>query len=135
MPLIETDADAVVMIGDRAMHPPRESFVEIWDLGDEWCRWSELSFVFAMWVARAGVELDGIESALAAARDDGLAHLPEIAAAEAPHVGLTANQALVYLRDNLYFYLGPREERGLALFHRKAAELRLAPRISPSLAS
>jgi chorismate dehydratase len=127
MPLIETDADAVVMIGDRAMHPPRESFVEIWDLGDEWCRWSELPFVFAMWVARAGVELNGIESALAAARDDGLAHLSAIAAAEAPHVGLTSEQALGYLRDNLYFYLGSREQRGLELFHQKAIQMGLAP--------
>jgi chorismate dehydratase len=127
MPLAETMADAVVMIGDRAMHPPREPFVEIWDLGDEWCRWSELPFVFAMWVARPGVELGDLEQALAAARDDGLAHLPQIAAAEAPRVGLTAEQALTYLRDNLYFYLGTREERGLELFHRKAIEMRLAP--------
>ena len=39
------------MIGDRAMHPPAGQFVAEWDLGDVWCRWAELPFVFAMWVA------------------------------------------------------------------------------------
>src|SRR5688500_17969599 len=49
-------ADALLMIGDRAMHPPAGQIVAEWDLGDVWCRWSELPFVFAMWVARgAGV--------------------------------------------------------------------------------
>ena len=47
------DADAVLMIGDRAMHPERGVYREIWDLGDRWCRHTELPFVFAMWVARA----------------------------------------------------------------------------------
>ena len=46
------DADAVLMIGDRAMHPERGVYQEIWDLGDRWCRHTELPFVFAMWVAR-----------------------------------------------------------------------------------
>lgn len=127
MPLAETTADAVVMIGDRAMHPPQGQFVEIWDLADEWCRWSELSFVFAAWVARAGVDLAGVETALCEARDAGVAHLPQIAAAEAGAVGLTTSQTLSYLRDNLYFYLGPREQRGLALFYQLASELGLAP--------
>jgi chorismate dehydratase len=127
MPLEETTADAVVMIGDRAMHPPRGQFVEIWDLGDEWCRWSELSFVFAMWVARAGVDLQGLEIALSEARDAGVRNLESIAAAEASGVGLTPPQALTYLRDNLYFYLGPREQRGLELYYQHAAEMGLAP--------
>ena len=48
----DTQADAVLLIGDRAIHPPAERFAEVWDLGDEWCRWSELPFVFAMWTAR-----------------------------------------------------------------------------------
>jgi chorismate dehydratase len=51
----DTQADAVLLIGDRAIHPPAERFAEVWDLGDEWCRWSELPFVFAMWTARRGI--------------------------------------------------------------------------------
>ncbi|MDZ4818953.1 MAG: menaquinone biosynthesis protein [Planctomycetota bacterium] len=123
----QTNADAVLLIGDRAIHSPAGQFAEIWDLGDEWCRWSELPFVFAMWTARAGVDLQGVDVALGESRDAGLANLAEIAAKEAPQLGLTVPQCLAYLRDNLYFYLGQREQQGLALFYQHAAELGLAP--------
>jgi len=125
--LDETSADAVLLIGDRAIHSPPGRFAEVWDLGDEWCRWAELPFVFAMWTARAGVDLQGVDVALSQARDEGVAHLEEIAAAEAAALGLTVPQCLAYLRDNLYFYLGPRELRGLELFHQRAAALEMAP--------
>lgn len=123
----QTKTDAVLLIGDRAIHPPEADFVEVWDLGDEWCRWAELPFVFAAWVARPGVELGSLPAALAAARDAGVAHLEKIAAQEAPAVRLSTDDCLAYLRDNLYFYLGPRERRGLELFRRRAAELGFAP--------
>jgi chorismate dehydratase len=125
--LDDTEADAVLLIGDRAIHSPGGRFEVVWDLGDEWCRWAELPFVFAMWVARAGAELDGLEVALGDARDAGLANLDAIAAREAAPLGLTRPQCLSYLRDNLYFHLGPREQQGLECFYRNAAEIGLAP--------
>lgn len=125
--LADTTADAVLLIGDRAMHSPPGRFEVVWDLGDEWCRWAELPFVFAMWVGRAGANLQGLEAALEEARESGLAHLEEIAQREAAPLGLTRPQCVSYLRDNLYFYLGPREQRGLELFRDKAAQLGLVP--------
>jgi chorismate dehydratase len=125
--LDDTTADAVLLIGDRAIHSPRQAFAEIWDLGDEWCRWAELPFVFAVWAARQGTDLQGVDAALSAARDSGLAHLTEIARAQAAPLGLTVPECLSYLRDNLYFHLGEREQRGLARFARLAAQLGLAP--------
>ncbi|MGI8979015.1 MAG: menaquinone biosynthetic enzyme MqnA/MqnD family protein [Pirellulaceae bacterium] len=124
------DADAVLMIGDRAMHPPG-GFSQQWDLGDEWCRWAELPFVFAMWVARKEMfpELSEIEIALSRARDAGIANLGEIAERESANVGLAYEQCLSYLRDNLYFFLGPREQRGLQLFREHAMRLGLAPAV------
>ncbi|MEQ8786331.1 MAG: menaquinone biosynthesis protein [Pirellulaceae bacterium] len=122
----QSTADAVLLIGDRAISPQHD-FVEHWDLGDQWCRFAEAPFVFAMWVARQGVDLGALEDQLGAARDLGVAHLPEIARREAGALGLDAAQCLSYLRDNLYFYLGPRERQGLALFHRHAVALGLAP--------
>jgi chorismate dehydratase len=123
----ESLADAVLLIGDRAMRPPAGSFAAVWDLGEEWNLWSGLPFVFAMWVARAGVDLCGLDEALAECRDAGLEHLPEIAAKEAAPLGLTERECVAYLRDNLYFRLGPREQQGLALFYRRASQLGLAP--------
>lgn len=125
------EADATLLIGDRAIHSPLGDWNFIWDLGEEWNRWSELPFVFAMWTARPGLDallLAEVDAALREARDDGLAHLPEIAQREAGVIGLTPTECLAYLRDNLYFYLGPREQQGLELFYRHAAALGLAPR-------
>jgi chorismate dehydratase len=117
----DSTADAVLLIGDRAIHPPQSGFVDSWDLGDQWCRWSELPFVFALWVARPGVDLSG------QTRDSGVAHLEEIAGAEAAGVGLSPSQTLSYLRDNLHFYFHSRERRGMKLFFELAAKLDLLP--------
>lgn len=127
----DTETDAVLLIGDRAMHPTPGEFAEIWDLGDEWCRWSELPFVFAMWVAREDARVDDLEQAFSKARDLGVAHLEEISQREAEAVGLTSSQCHSYLRDNLYFFLGPREHRGLALFFEQATELEPASTLLP----
>jgi chorismate dehydratase len=103
--LADTAADAVLLIGDRAIGGQAGSFQLIWDLGDEWCRWTGLPFVFAVWAARRDVpaaELARIEPLLALTRDSGRAHLASIAAAEAASHGLTVPQCLSYLRDNLH---------------------------------
>jgi chorismate dehydratase len=124
--LADTSADAALLIGDRAIRTAVPC-VEIWDLGDEWCRWAELPFVFAMWTARAGSDLRMIEQALSEARDAGLAHLDEIAKREAAPLGLTQPECVSYLRDNLHFFLGRKELEGLDLFYRMARKLNLAP--------
>ncbi|HET6881485.1 MAG TPA: menaquinone biosynthesis protein [Pirellulales bacterium] len=120
----DVDADAVLVIGDRAMHSPGGGpFAEVWDLGDEWVRDTGLPFVFAMWVARPAFDGSQTERALSAARDLGLANLEAIAASEAAPLGLSRPQCISYLRDNLYFYLGERERRGLELFRTLASKL------------
>lgn len=123
----DTPADAVLLIGDRAIHAPGGSFTAAWDLGALWCQTTGLPFVFAVWAARRGTDLQDFAAALAAARDDGLRHLERIARREAAAVGLPPEHCLAYLRDNLYFYLGPREQQGLSLFRRMAGELNLLP--------
>lgn len=123
----DTRADAVLVIGDRALGSISGSFQLVWDLGDEWCRWTGLPFVFAVWAARSGVDTRRIEPLLAAARDSGRANLAAIAAVEAAGHGLTVPQCLGYLRDNLHYHLGLRERDALSLFHEHAARLGLAP--------
>lgn len=132
--LSDTGADAVLLIGDRAIHAPEpdetgavEQFAEIWDLGREWSEWTGLSFVFAMWVARRDEVPAGLAEILETARDRGLARLREIAAVEAPRMRLDVESCLSYLRDNLYFHLGPRERRGLERFRDYATALGIAP--------
>ncbi|MCE9547237.1 MAG: menaquinone biosynthesis protein [Planctomycetia bacterium] len=122
-----TTADAVLLIGDRAMHSPPSRFAVVWDLGDQWCRITGLPFVFAMWTARPGVNVEPLEEVLSEVRDAGVAHIDQIAAVEAAPLGLTEPQCRDYLRNNLNFFLGPGEQQGLELFLRYAAELGLAP--------
>ncbi len=126
----DTSADAVLVIGDRAIRCREEEFVEIWDLGDRWCRATEMPFVFAAWFARPGINTKVAAVALAAARDQGCAHLSEIAREQSVVMQLPYKLVFEYLSRNLHFQLGPREYRGLELFHNKAREHDL---ISPVL--
>jgi chorismate dehydratase len=125
--LEDSKAEAVLLIGDRAIHSPARPFANVWDLGDEWRQWTGLPFVFAVWAARQGHNLCGVDTALAQCRDLGVRELATIARNEAPTLGLTQPECLAYLRDNLHFYLGPEEQEGMARFRSLAAALGLAP--------
>ena len=135
--LADTRADAVLLIGDRAIGDRAVgsghggvtacAFQSMWDLGDEWCRWTGLPFVFAVWAARDGIDVGMLSDRLSAARDAGRANLAAIAAAEAAAHGLTVPQCLSYLRDNLHYDLGPQEREALALFRHHAVAHGLAP--------
>jgi chorismate dehydratase len=122
-----TSADAVLLIGDRAIHPPPELFEATWDLGEEWTNVTGLPFVFAMWGARHGTDLGSVGDVLAAARDRGVGNLLEIARREAPLLGLSEQVTIDYLTKNLYYRLGPPEREGLARFHELAVKQKFAP--------
>lgn len=125
------DADAILLIGDRAMRPAQGVYHEIWDLGDRWCRWTELPFVFAMWVARPGVDTERFAAILEASRDEGLSRLEEIAEREAASHGLTNEDLHRYFAENLHFRLGSSERAGLEAFRQRAEKLGLIPPTIP----
>jgi chorismate dehydratase len=144
-----SDADAVLLIGDRAIaggEPPRgypaeiketeDAFFEVWDLGEVWCRWTGLPFVFAMWIARPDVQAVEVAPVLNAARDDGLRQLARIAAREANLLGIPRELAVRYLHENLHFKLGRKERDGLRKFYQLCVKHRLAPQgLEPTLDS
>jgi chorismate dehydratase len=114
-----TRADAVLLIGDRAMLPPAENFVTAWDLGEEWQRSTGLPFVFALWAGRAAADNPGglaPAEAVARARDLGESRLEAIARREAAAMRLDEGLVRDYLTRNLHYRLGESERRGLALF-------------------
>jgi chorismate dehydratase len=125
--LKDVEADAVLIIGDRAMHLPKADYHDVWDLGEEWVRWSGLPFVFAMWVARPEIPLAQLETALSRSRDQGLANLESIVEEEAPRYDLEPKACQRYLAEHLHFVLGERERAGLELFRRHAARLGVTP--------
>ncbi len=123
----DSQADAVLLIGDRAIHPPAEAFEVTWDLGDEWVQWTGFPFVFAMWVARTGQYQAELPPMLAQARDKGVTAIPEIARREAATLGISEQTALRYLQENLHFSLGSAERKGLLLFRELLNESGLVP--------
>ena len=116
----QATTDAILLIGDRAMHPPAVSFEATWDLGQEWSEWTGLPFVFALWATRQGTSLNGVAEVLMDARDTGLACLEEIGRREAAGLGISTEAAIEYLTENLYYRLGSAERHGIALFQRLA---------------
>ena len=141
--LEDSDADAVLLIGDRAIEAeggarsaegdPQlgrstdDEFVEVWDLGERWSEWTGLPFVFAMWIARPGVQAVEVAAVLNTARDDGVRHLRLIAAREAAAMGISVELAGRYLRENLHFQLGRTEREGLRRFYQLCVAHGLAP--------
>ncbi len=122
-----TDADAVLLIGDRAIHPPAEKFSLTWDLAEEWTNWTGLPFVFAMWGTQKATDLGRLDAVLSAARDLGVRNLAAIARRESPLLGLSEQVTIDYLTKNLYYRLGTAERQGLARFHQLAVKHKIAP--------
>jgi chorismate dehydratase len=124
----ESSADAILLIGDRGIVEPDGRFHSAWDLGEQWLQWTGLPFVFAMWIARPGLELDALDTAFSLARDEGVNRIDAIARREAPCLGISEEQCRAYLRDHLRFRLGPRERQGLERYSQLAVAHGLASR-------
>src|SRR5436190_675340 len=86
----DADADAVLLIGDRAMRACLPGFAHAYDLGQEWFDWTGLPFVYAVWAVREGADLGGVAAALAECKRRGLAAAGRIAQDEAPRLQLDA---------------------------------------------
>jgi chorismate dehydratase len=114
-----SECDAALIIGDAALYlDPGAAGVEKIDLGFEWMDLTGLPFVWAFWAGRPGVVPPGAVSALTAARDAGVAASDQIAD---KYCGpARAGQGRTYLRDNIGYVLGDREEAGLRMFYELA---------------
>ena len=125
-PAENIDADAVLLIGDRAMRACLPGFAHAFDLGQEWHDWTGLPFVYAAWAVRDGVDLGPVADALAEAKRRGLENIGPIAAHEAKQLGLDAGFCRRYLANIIRFDLGPRELAGLQRYYQLVCELGLA---------
>jgi chorismate dehydratase len=121
-------ADAVLLIGDRAMRACLPGFAYAFDLGQEWFDWTGLPFVYAVWAVRPGADLRGVDEVLAEAKRRGLGQCGVIAQREAAGLGLDPGFCRRYLANILHFDLGPREQAGLHHYCMLACELGLARR-------
>jgi chorismate dehydratase len=127
VPVLESTADAVLLIGDRAMTVPDHAFHAVVDLAAAWKELTGLPFVFALWVVRAGVDLGDLPERLDRCRVEGLAHALEIAERHGPRLGLDVATCYDYLTKVLSYDLGEPELAGLQRFATLAASMGLAP--------
>jgi predicted solute-binding protein len=106
-------ADAALIIGDVALFLDHDAAgVRKIDLGEAWIAATGLPFVYALWAGWPGAVSPADIAALLGARDAGVEHVDDIAAAHAP--GDPAQQVVIsrYLRDNIRYRLGAQEEEG-----------------------
>jgi chorismate dehydratase len=122
------DNDAALIIGDPAMKIPRERF-RIFDLATLWHDYTSLGFVFAMWMARTK-HLERVRATdFAAARDEGLAHLDEIAERHAKQIALSPAEIKDYLTRNIAFRMDEEMKQGLELYYQLAEKHRLIGKV------
>jgi len=116
--------DAALIIGDPAMKIPLDQF-QVFDLATLWHDYTGLGFVFAMWMARAN-EADRVRAIdFAAARDEGLANLDEIAARYQDQAQLSPQEIKEYLTQNIAFTLDDEMQKGLDVFFELAQKHKL----------
>ncbi len=139
-PEIETmlsRCDAALVIGDPALQVDRLKYQTL-DLAEEWIRNTGKPFVFAFWAVRSdalteadpALDLPGI---FRESRDHGLqvASLRRIAGDWAPRLGITEQNVITYLTENIHYHLDTGCLEGLQLFYQYAAEIGALPASPP----
>ena len=118
--------DAALVIGDNALFADHTALgLEKIDLGEEWTGMTGLPFVYAFWAGRPGVVSPEDASRLNEARDRGLAAVEKVAERYFPGDPAKIARGAEYLRENVKYALGEREQAGLGRFYELAAELGL----------
>jgi chorismate dehydratase len=122
--------DAALLIGDPALFLEHERLgAEKIDLGQEWTSMTGLPFVWAFWAGRRGALSRDHVSALVDARDAGVAESDSVA--EAYCGPERAARGKAYLRENVYYVLGDREEEGLRAYYDFAERCGVVDRVKP----
>ena len=117
------EADAAVVIGDRALKEPAPPGGDC-DLAEHWNRMTGLPFVFAVWSFRRG-EPRAAEMAeiLHAAKRAGVAALSEIARQQARKLGLSEAVCLDYYSTCIYYDAGAEEREAMRVFRERTEGL------------
>lgn len=121
-------ADAVLVIGDRAMRVRDGEYPYTLDLGYEWSRWTGLPFVFAFFAVADGVTVPPpVADAFLRAKEMGRGEIPAIVQEESVRLGLDETQCRYYLEKVIRHDFGDAELEGLVRFYELAVERGLAP--------
>lgn len=110
--------DAALLLQSRGGTDGRPAYPYVYDLGEEWRRWTGHPFVFAVWVAQRTTpprEALTTHAALLTSRDWGLQHLDELSEQAAAQTGVPASECRRYF-EGLDYGLGLPYLAGLSEF-------------------
>jgi chorismate dehydratase len=122
---------ARLLIGDKVVCNEPKGFPHQLDLGAEWKAMTGLSFVFAVWTAREGIDIPSLSEILVTARRAGMSKIDEIVRTHALPRGWPGDVARKYLTKHLSYDIGPRELEAVAHFYRLASEEGLIAHVRP----
>lgn len=107
------DSTAGLIIGDRA-YQFRSEFSYVYDLSEEWKKWTSLPFVFACWVANKPIQKD-FEDAFCAALEQGVSNLSQ-AISSMGHFFQTAIDKERYLTQVIDYRLDDEKRKAMDHF-------------------
>jgi chorismate dehydratase len=130
--LMLSRCDAALLIGDPALFLDYEALgATKVDLGEQWTSMTGLPFVWAFWAGRPDALPASAVEALLAVRDAGVAASDEIADAYCGPA--RAERCRAYLRDNIRYVVGEREQAGLRTYYELAEKHRLVEHVRPPM--
>lgn len=128
IPLMLRRCDAALVIGDPALFFDHAAAGALkTDLGQVWTTLTGLPFVWAFWAGRPAAMPPHAVAALIGARDEGVRASDEIAAAYCGPDRAARGRA--YLRENISYTLGEREQEGLRHYYELAARHEVVPSV------
>ncbi|MBU1343154.1 MAG: menaquinone biosynthesis protein [Proteobacteria bacterium] len=119
---VSKSADAVLVIGDTALiHPWKQSFEQVIDLGQLWYEMTQLPFVFAVWVVRRSfarknpLVVNEIHQLLLMSKAQGYQHIDAIVEAAKNKLGLEKSIVKEYF-ELLFCDLDDKKIKAIGIF-------------------
>ncbi|MCD6223727.1 MAG: menaquinone biosynthesis protein [Deltaproteobacteria bacterium] len=127
------DFDAQVIIGDNALFKEKEfPSDQILDLAHEWKTFTNLPFVFALWVGYREKITNEVVQNFTRAKEWGITHIEEIACCfhrRFPY--LTKQEYINYLTSNINYHLTEEKIESIQLFLNLCYKSGFIPKMSP----
>jgi chorismate dehydratase len=122
--------DAALIIGDPGMTFPRAG-LKVWDMASLWRNYTDLGFVFAMWMVRDDAEDKARSVDFAKARDEGVSQIETIVQEYKNKIPMSVDDLRRYLTENIVFEVDESMRRGLGLYYELAHKHGLIDAVKP----
>ncbi len=125
--------ESMLLIGDKIVSdsPPETTYPHQMDLGEAWMQMTGLPFVFAVWMARRGVDLDGLPDTLNRQRLINSQRIDQLVEQFAHTHRWPADLAYKYLTQHIKYDVGQPQFDAIERFATAAHALGLIDHVRP----